>query len=214
MTRPRASHTVRRVFRVGVLLFALLAPAGLAAEPVAPAVEVNAPEGAPVVAPAPALIPEPEIPHSEPPGLGPDDDLSVGWTLIRTMLVLGIVIALAWLTLNVGLRRLMGIKPVVGTPVVTVLERVALDQKRALFVVEAAGEVLLIGGGDGSLSLLTKLERGQIEKLQRAREGAGVQLSPFLQKLLGRNSAPTPGEAKVQSVAADVEGAAPVKETK
>lgn len=208
MTRPRASHTVRRVFRVGVLLLALLAPAGLAAEPVAPTTAAPAPS----VAPAPVVIPEPEIPRSEPPGLGPDDDLSVGWTLLRTMLVLGIVVALAWLTLNVGLRRLMGIKPVVGTPVITVLERVALDQKRALFVVEAAGEVLLIGGGEGSLSLLTKLERAEIDKLQRAREGSGVQLSPFLQKLLGRKGAP--GAREAQPVAADVEGAAPVKETK
>ena len=36
MTRLRPSHTVRRVFRVGVLMLALMAPAARAADPVAP----------------------------------------------------------------------------------------------------------------------------------------------------------------------------------
>lgn len=199
MTRLRPSRTVRRVFRVGVLMLALVAPVARAAEPSVPA---EPPAAALVAAPSPALLPEPEIPRSEPPGFSGDDEMSVGWTLVRTMAVLGIVVALAWLTLNVGLRRLMGIKPVVGTPVVNVLERVALDQKRALFVVEAAGEVLLIGGGEGALSLLTKLDRSEIDRLQQARPG--VQLSPFLQKLLGRKDAPTP-ETPAQDSAATKE---------
>jgi len=207
VTRLRSSHTVRRVFRTGVLCFALLAPSAFAADAGEPEAVV-AP--APVVA-QPVVIPEPEIPRSEPP-FESADDLSVGWTLLRTMAALGIVVALAWLLLNVGLRRLMGIKPVVGMPVVSVIERVALDQKRALFVVEAAGEVLLIGGGEGSLSLITKLERSEIDKLRKV-QNAPVQLSPFLQKLLGRKEpAPAP-DAPTQSVAASSEGASS-KETK
>ena len=137
--------------------------------------------------------PEPEIPRSEPPpGVG--DDLDLGWTLARTMLVLAMVIGLAWLTLNVGLRRLLGIKPIVGTNLVTVLERVPLDQKRSLFVVEAAGEILLVGGGEGALALISKLDRAEVEKLRATRaEQQPIQLSPFLQKLLGRkDSAPPP----------------------
>ncbi len=207
MTRLRSSHTVRRVFRTGVLCLALFAPSAFAGDAAAPE-PVLAP--APAVAP-PVVIPEPEIPRSEPP-FDSDDDMSVGWTLLRTMSVLGIVIALAWLTLNVGLRKLMGIKPVIGTPVVSVLERVPLDQKRALFVVEAAGEVLLIGGGEGSLSLITKLERSEIDKLRKA-QNAPVQLSPFLQKLLGRKEPVSAPDGPAQSVAAGSEGASS-KETK
>lgn len=207
MTRLRSSHTVRRVFRTGVLCLALFAPSAFAADAATPE-PVLAP--APAVAP-PVVIPEPDIPRSEPP-FDSDDDMSVGWTLLRTMSVLGIVIALAWLTLNVGLRKLMGIKPVIGTPVVSVLERVPLDQKRALFVVEAAGEVLLIGGGEGSLSLITKLERSEIDKLRKA-QNAPVQLSPFLQKLLGRKEPASATGGPSQSVAAGSEGASS-KETK
>ena len=135
---------------------------------------------------------EPQIPISEPPELAADE-LNLGWTLARTMLVLAMVIGLAWLTLNVGLRRLLGIRPTVGTSMVTVLERVMLDQKRSLFVVEAAGEVLLVGGGDGALSLIAKLDRAEVDRLRaESASGKPVQLSPFLKKLLGRKDVPPP----------------------
>jgi flagellar biogenesis protein FliO len=75
---------------------------------------------------------------------------------------------------------------------VSVLERVTLDQKRSLFVVEAAGEILLVGGGDGSLSLISKLDRAEVDKLRAASPSQPLQLSPFLQKLLGRKDAPPP----------------------
>lgn len=177
-----------------------------------PAVESPAPEpSAAAVAPAPtplelpqpavgdvadALLAGPDAPSM--PGLvgpevGSDDDLSLGWVLVRTMLVLGMVVVLAWLTLNVGLRRLLGIKAVGGPSMVQVLERVPLDQRRSLFVVEAAGEVLLIGGSDNSLSLLSKLDRAEVDRLRAERAAQQpVQLSPLLQKLLGRKGAQPP----------------------
>ncbi|MBL8916486.1 MAG: flagellar biosynthetic protein FliO [Archangium sp.] len=108
------------------------------------------------------------------------------------MLVLAMVIGLAWLTLNVGLRRLLGIRPTVGTHLVSVLERVPLDQKRSLFVVEAAGEILLVGGGDGALNLIAKLDRAEVDKLRAVPSSQPIQLSPFLQKLLGRKDSAPP----------------------
>ncbi len=139
----------------------------------------------------PGRLAEPEIPRSEPPELAAEE-FSLGWTLLRTMIVLAMVVALAYLTLNVGLRRLLGIRSPVGTSVVTVLERVALDQKRSLFVVEAGGEVLLIGGADSALTLITKLDRKEVDKLRAALPSSPVQLSPFLRKLLGRKEAIAP----------------------
>ena len=155
---------------------------------------------APPPSPAPAVaLPssgaaEPELPRSEPPELA-GSDLDLGWTLVRTMVVLGIVVALAYLTLNVGLRKLLGIRSPTMARIVTVLERVPLDQKRSLFVVEAAGEVFLVGGSDASLTLLSKLDAEAVQKL-KASAGGGrdqpVRLSPLLQKLLGRKDAPPP----------------------
>ncbi len=156
--------------------------------PVAPAVAAPAQPSLLPVDEA-ARLAEPEIPRSEPPELAAED-FSLGWTLVRTLVVLAMVVALAYLTLNVGLRRLLGIRAPVGTSVVTVLERVSLDQKRSLFVVEAGGEVLLIGGGDAALSLITKLDRAQVDKLRAPPATSAVQLSPFLRKLLGRKEPP------------------------
>jgi flagellar biogenesis protein FliO len=132
-------------------------------------------------------LPEPELPRAEPPDLGAPD-LDLGWTLVRTMVALGMVVALVYLTLNVGLRKLLGIRQTPAARIVTVLERVALDQKRALFVVEAAGEVFLIGGADTSLTLLSKLDPIEVTRLKGATGAApmSLRLSPLLQKLLGR----------------------------
>ena len=175
-----------------LLLFISLtsAPAARAEErPPEPTIVVPADEPSAVPRDEGARLAEPEIPKSEPPELAAEE-FSLGWTLVRTMIVLAMVVALAYLTLNVGLRRLLGIRAPVGTSLVTVLERVPLDQKRSLFVVEAGGEVLLIGGGDSALSLITKLDRAEVDKLRATPPASAIQLSPFLRKLLGRKEAP------------------------
>lgn len=138
-------------------------------------------------------LPEPELPRSELPlGVTGAEDLDVGWALVRTVVVLGLVLALVYLTLNVGLRRLLGIRPSANVGLVKVLERVTLDPKRSLFVVEAAGEVLLLGGSEASVTLISKLDPAEVARLKGAAEpGPGaVQVSPFLQKLLGRKVDP------------------------
>jgi flagellar protein FliO/FliZ len=138
------------------------------------------------------VIPEPVIPQSIPPELAADD-LNLGWTLVRTIVVLGMVVFLAWLTLNVGLRKLLGIRPVVGTKLVTVLERVALDQKRSLFVVQVADEYLLLGGSDNSLNLISKLDSNVANRIPKP-SNLPIQLSPFLKKMLGKKGDQSPAE--------------------
>ncbi len=158
----------------------------------------------PSPAPAPSAVPEVSEPvaadlRADKPELGlpkadvPDyarEDVSLGWTLLRTAVLLGLVVSIIYLTLNVGLRRLLGIASVAGgTKLITVLERVSLDQKRALFVVRAGNEVLLIGGGDAGLSLLSKLDAAEIERL-RAPPAGGPEVSPFVARLLGKKGPP------------------------
>jgi flagellar protein FliO/FliZ len=138
----------------------------------------------------PAPLPEIEIPKSELPEALKDDptETSMGWALFRTFVVLGLVIMIVWLSLNFGLRRLIGLKgPLGGASVVTVLERIPLDQKRALFVVKAAGEYLLLGSGDGNLGLVSKLDAAEVEKLMQRPQG-GPTLSPFLARLLTKKN--------------------------
>lgn len=127
-----------------------------------------------------------EVPRADVPE-GLEQDVNLGWTLVRTFVVLGLVIAIAYLTLNVGLRKLMGVAgPLRQLGLVRVLERVSLDPKRTLFVVRAGNEVLLLGAGEGSLSLITKLDTAEVDALVESAAQHRPQLSPFLTKLLGR----------------------------
>lgn len=123
----------------------------------------------------------------------PAEGLDLGWALVKMVLVLGVVVALIYLTLNIGLRRLMGVPGMGGAlgraRIASVVERIPLDQRRTMFVVKAAGEYLLIGGGDAQLSLLTRLDTETVERIAREVREAQArppQLSPFLQKLLTR----------------------------
>ena len=173
-----------------LLLAALLAAPALAREGpgAAPAAAAASP-----AAPAPApAVPEPELPRAEPPELAAGE-LDLGWTLVRTAVVLGLVIALVYLTLNVGLRRLLGLKGLGGPGLVKVLERVPLDQRRTLYVVEAAGEVLLVGASDGSLGLITRLDAAEVSRQRQPpvppRPGE-AQPSPLLRRQLGSRPAP------------------------
>lgn len=80
---------------------------------------------------------------------------SLAAALAQTLVTLAAVCALAWWTLRWAARRGVGRSP---SGVITVLDRVALDPRRTLFVVRVGAKVLLLGGGDGGLSVLTELD--------------------------------------------------------
>lgn len=192
----------------------LLAPprAGAEAPASAPSAAVQPPAPAPAApAAGPATDASPAAPAAAPTTVLPGSDLdtftssplpaeepeSLGWSLVRTVLLLLAVLASIYLTLNVGLRRLMGLQGVaVGRKqLVSVVERVPLDQRRALFVLKAADEYLLVGSGEGGLQLLSKLDTQAVERIQAERSQPAanvVHLSPFLQKLLSRRTGSTP----------------------
>ena len=189
----------------------LLAPALVVAQAPAsapPAAAAPAPSTPSVAQPTAAAAPAPVSPTAAAPA-GPDspdselpdpfapqppageEQESMAWTLVRTLFLLGAVLAFIYLTLNVGLRRLMGLQGAgVGRQsLVTVLERVPLDQRRTLFVLKAADEYLLVGGGEGGLQLLSKLDTQAVERIRaEAPRPSAIPLSPFLQKLLSRRS--------------------------
>lgn len=124
------------------------------------------------------------------------EEPGMGWVVFQTFVALGIVILLVYLTLNYGVRRMMGLRlptGLAGVRLVDVVERVPLDQKKAMYVVKVAGEYLLIGGTDGGLSLLSKIDPEEVARLQREKAAQPpAQLSPFLQKLLSRRDGTPP----------------------
>lgn len=147
--------------------------------------------------PAPASAPGSELPDPFAAEVAAaEEPESLGWVLARTLLLLIAVLAGVYLTLNVGLRRLMGLQSVVSgrQSLVSVVERVPLDQRRTLFVLKAADEYLLVGSGEGGLQLLSKLDTQAVDRIRAERPPPTnvIPLSPFLQKLLSRRTGSTP----------------------
>lgn len=97
-------------------------------------------------APAPvAVTPPPPIDASE--HLPPASSASEMFVpFLKTMLMLGVVLILVWLTLSKGMGKLVE-KAQAGKRV-RVIERISLDARRSLFLVDVDGKQILIGGGD------------------------------------------------------------------
>lgn len=197
-----ARWSVVAVLTVGAASWAA-APAALPNDglPLPSQVQIVADDGGATAEPAGDAAPRadrgadrPQWETQAPSQLEGEEELSMGWTLVRTLLVLGIVVMSIYVSLNFGLRRLMGIKAPMGArgAVVEVLERVALDQRRSLFVIKAANEYLLVGGADTSVQLVAKLDAAEVEKARVAAPAAPLTMSPLLKKLLGRR----PGDPK------------------
>jgi len=89
--------------------------------------------------------------------------------LVRTMLVLGFVVLLAYLLLNKGLGRLMKLT---GTSVsgkhMTLIERTALDQKHSLFLVEVEGRRFVVGTSEHGTNLIAALDEKRETSLASA----------------------------------------------
>ena len=75
--------------------------------------------------------------------------------LIQTALALLAVCLLAYLVIRLGLMRLLGASK--GEGRIRVIERLSLEPKRSLLLVEVEGRVFLLGITEGSMALLKEL---------------------------------------------------------
>lgn len=83
-----------------------------------------------------------------------------GAALLQTLAALLFVCILAWALLRWGAKRGLGLGQ--GQRM-RVIERVALDARRSLFLVEVGGKVLLLGVGDGSApNLLAEIDKEKL----------------------------------------------------
>ncbi len=76
----------------------------------------------------------------------------LGWVFVKTMLMLGIVLGLIYVLFHYGLGRLLKSQKT-GQQIV-VKERIAIDAKHAVCMLEVNGEELLVGVSDGQIALL------------------------------------------------------------
>ncbi len=112
-------------------------------------------------------------PQTDAPPLTEEQSLLV--QLGRTVLSLGLVVALIYLIAKLIVPRLGSLRTGSRTGQLELLERVQLDPKHAIFLVQIGEKNrVLLGGGDGSLRFLTHLEHDEssfgeaLEKVQKA----------------------------------------------
>lgn len=131
-----------------LLVVALLCAAGAAFADVDAGAAVDGEEVASDVDAGAAAIPAgPAIPvPDEEPGLGATSTGEMLLPFAKTMLMLGVVLVIVWLTLSKGMGKLVE-KAQAGKRV-KVIERIALDARRSLFLVDVDGKQILLASGD------------------------------------------------------------------
>jgi flagellar biogenesis protein FliO len=201
------------------LLFAAApssAEAPLGAPPEAQATTTTAPSTTDADATAPATTPPPAMPPvvdvttaPPPPPLDPvevppafqaEDAGSFLWSFVKSMLMLGVVLALIYLVLHKGVGRLV-MRAQMGRRM-RVVERIALDQRRALYLVEVDGQEVLLAGSEGGV-VAVDLPR------DRPREQPATPATPVARFStdLGKSGRPPPETGKGTGGGSLVQGA-------
>jgi flagellar biosynthetic protein FliO len=139
---------------------------------------------------APASAPLADLPSLAPAPLA--DLPSLSGSIAVSFFSLGVVCLVAF----VALRWLGRRSPRMSSGPMRVLARQSLDQKRSVFVIEAAQRCFLVGAGEGSMTLLAELDKAAVERdLARTapRPGpAGRLFAEVLAKVLQKPTAARP----------------------
>jgi flagellar biogenesis protein FliO len=105
-------------------------------------------------------------------------------TLAVTLLVFLLVVGLAWFGTRWLTRRLWGV-PGTGAGRIRVLERVPLEPRRTLYLVEIGSRILLIGAGDRDLRVLAEMDRAALPEPPPAERRS---FAETLRRLAGRGN--------------------------
>jgi len=97
---------------------------------------------------------------------------SLLWMFVQTILALGFVCLLAYVVLRVVLPRLN--VATAGRSMVNVIDRIQLDPRRSLYVVEVTGRWLLIAASEGGVQLISELDAEKAEQEAETMNAAAV----------------------------------------
>ncbi|MEZ0312174.1 MAG: FliO/MopB family protein [Myxococcota bacterium] len=92
----------------------------------------------------------------------PPDTPSLVGQLVKTMFALSIVIAIIWVVFKFGAARLLpgAMGPRDGR-IVRIIERILVDQKNSLLVIDVGPDRMLLGVTEGGINVLQKLGASQ-----------------------------------------------------
>lgn len=88
----------------------------------------------------------------------PVEEINFGMLILRMLLFLGLVLVIIWLFLRKFLPMISRM-PSLRNRNVKILERLPLDTKRSLLVVEVQERVYLLGSAEGQINVLMELDR-------------------------------------------------------
>jgi flagellar biosynthetic protein FliO len=88
----------------------------------------------------------------------PVEELNFGMLILRMLIFLAVVIALIWLLLRKFLPMLTQ-SAAFRNRHIRILERLPVDAKRSLLVVEIQERVYLLGSAEGQINVLLELDR-------------------------------------------------------
>jgi flagellar biosynthesis protein FliO len=80
------------------------------------------------------------------------------WLFLKTLLAMLVVISLAVVSLRFFLPRFTWNRQIKGRTTFKILDRIPLDTKKGLYVVEVEGRRLLLGASEHHVGLITELE--------------------------------------------------------
>jgi flagellar protein FliO/FliZ len=83
-----------------------------------------------------------------------------GLLLLETLAALVVIALVAWVAVRLGRGRLGGGR---GARRMRIAERLPLEPRRSLYLVEVDGESLLVGSSDGGVRLVKELERAEVD---------------------------------------------------
>jgi len=121
-------------------------------------------------------------------------DLTAGyaWLLAETLVALVAVCLLALVALRWGLRRLGVPGAAMEGGRIHVLERVAVDPRRSLLLVSVGPRILLVGTGDGPMTMLAEIDPATLPALPAKKT---VAFREILARALGRRAPDSPPPA-------------------
>lgn len=109
-------------------------------------------------------------------------------TFLKTMLMLGVVLGLAYLTLHKGVGKL--VQRAQQGKRIKVVERVGLDPRRALYLIEVDGKEMLIASSEGGITRLGSVDEDDDD----AAGSAPADPAAFERALAERRAAPAVSE--------------------
>lgn len=102
----------------------------------------------------------------------PPEEIDFGMLLLRTFFFLALVCLLIYFVLRKVLPHLVQV-PGIRNRNIKIIERLPLDQKKSLLVVEVQDKAYLLGCSENSINILMELDREKMEVKPPVASGTG-----------------------------------------